>query len=674
MRISSSSFKLLLGLALCAAWPVHAKLMAARIDKVVTAAGTLQGVQLSLDWPDGAPSGTLRLRADVLDFPSIAYRTRKIDWQCPLVRASGGGWQCAGRVSADGSGWQRLVVDFAPEATAASLGIGTSRISYRSSSASPDKATLLLQSVPVAWLKAFLAGLWQDGRWTAGRLDGRIDVLSPKAGPFGVDTDLGLVGVSLETPDGLLAAAAIKARLQLKYRQQAKMRTVDSQVTVTGGELLFDSFYAVFPRTPVAIHVLAQHREGTPWQLPEIQWRDPGVLVANGMAVLDAQAAVADLDMSLALGDLGLARDRYLSGFLAPAGFSDLQLTGKLRGRLQMHDGNLTALESQFDQVNAVDTKARFTFAGIDGDLRWTGSGPALSSRLGWQSGALFGIGLGPANFPLSSSDGQLRLGQPVAIDALKGRLVLDHLNWQAPQQATGAKVEFGLSMDSLDLGSLSQRLGWPPFSGSVSGKIPSARLRADILTMDGGLQMSLFGGSIDLQRLSMERPFGTAPTLSADVRIQDIDLEPMTKVFGFGSITGRLDGRIDKLRLVDWSPVAFDARLETDRGWKGKRRISQRAVNDISSVGGSGLVGGLQTQVLKFFDDFGYAQIGIGCKLKDNVCTMDGISSAGDGYIIVAGAGLPRIQVVGFRRKVDWPTLVSRLQAATQGQAPIIK
>ena len=119
---------------------------------------------------------------------------------------------------------------------------------------------------------------------------------------------------------------------------------------------------------------------------------------------------------------------------------------------------------------------------------------------------------------------------------------------------------------------------------------------------------------------------------------------------------------------------MAFDARLETDRDWKGKRRISQRAVKDISDVGGSGVAGGLQAQALKFFDDFGYDRIGLGCKLRDNVCTMDGIGSAGDGYIIVAGAGLPRIQVVGFRRQVDWPTLVSRLQAATQGQAPIIQ
>jgi hypothetical protein len=176
------------------------------------------------------------------------------------------------------------------------------------------------------------------------------------------------------------------------------------------------------------------------------------------------------------------------------------------------------------------------------------------------------------------------------------------------------------------------------------------------------------------LSDLVMERPFGVAPTLSANVALQDIDLEPMTSVFGFGSITGRLDGHINDLRLVDWSPAAFDARLQTDTAWKGKRRISQRAVQNISNVGGGGLIAGLQAQVLKIFKDFGYDRIGLACKLKDNICQMDGIGSAGDGYIIVAGAGLPRIEVVGFQRRVDWPTLVSRLKAATEGQAPVIK
>ena len=183
-----------------------------------------------------------------------------------------------------------------------------------------------------------------------------------------------------------------------------------------------------------------------------------------------------------------------------------------------------------------------------------------------------------------------------------------------------------------------------------------------------------LFGGSVSLTELVMERPFGVAPTLSADIVIQDIDMEPMTAALGFGTITGRLDGRIAQLRMVDWSPVAFDARLNSDPDWKGRKRISQRAVEDISKVGGAGLVAGLQTQLLKLFDDFGYSRIGLACRLRDNVCAMDGVSSAGDGYTIVEGSGLPRIQVVGFRRRVDWPTLVARLVAATEGQAPVIQ
>ena len=46
----------------------------------------------------------------------------------------------------------------------------------------------------------------------------------------------------------------------------------------------------------------------------------------------------------------------------------------------------------------------------------------------------------------------------------------------------------------------------------------------------------------------------------------------------------------------------------------------------------------------------------------------MDGLGSAGNGFIIVEGSGLPRLSVVGFNRRVDWPTLVERLKAASTG------
>ncbi|MCX7042734.1 MAG: hypothetical protein NT117_08645 [Gammaproteobacteria bacterium] len=672
--MAAVSIKLCLLFAVCAALPVQAEVLTARIASINTGAGTLKDVQVRLDWPRGAATGKLSLKAVSLDFPALSYGASQVSWQCPLLRSGADGWKCDGVVQARGSKPQKLAIEFSPEATIARLAIGNSRIEYRSPPALSDRHRVQLERVPVAWLGAFLRGLWAEGNWTGGQMGGSVDVISPDKGAFEVRTDLQLADVGLETPDGLLAAAGMKGRLQVAYRELSGARSVDARISTRGGELLFDSLYTKFPSSPVQVHVLAQQAPKGLWKLPEIQWQDAGVLVAKGSATLDAQSSVSDLSMAIDFANLGIARDRYLSGFLAPAGFSDLLLTGGLQAGLQMRAGQLTGFEAILRQVNAVDTKARFTLAGIDGDLRWTRAGAPVASRVQWRNGAIFGIGLGAADFRFNSAGGELVLGPAVPIEALGGRLVLDHLRWQAPEGEAGARFQFGLGMQELDLASLSQRLGWPAFTGTISGKIPSARFQDDLLTLDGGLQMNLFGGSINLAKLSMERPFGVAPTLSADVGIQDIDLEPMTKVFGFGSITGRLDGRINDLRLVDWSPVAFDARLETDRDWKGKQRISQRAVNDISSVGGSGLAGSLQTRVLKVFDDFGYARIGLGCKLKDNVCTMDGIGSAGDGYIIVEGAGLPRIQVVGFRRRVDWPTLVARLQAATSGQAPVIQ
>jgi hypothetical protein len=214
----------------------------------------------------------------------------------------------------------------------------------------------------------------------------------------------------------------------------------------------------------------------------------------------------------------------------------------------------------------------------------------------------------------------------------------------------------------------LSAALDWPAFTGELSGTIPEARYADETLVFDGGLAMQLFGGRVGVSALSMERPFGVLPTLSADIVFDDIDLLALTGAFDFGSISGKLDGRIGDLRLVSWEPVAFDAQLVTDRHRGVRQRISQRAVQDLTSVGNASFVNSLQSQLIGFFDDFGYSKIGVSCRLLDEVCTMDGIGSAGNGFVIVRGSGLPRLTVVGFNRRVDWPILVERLAAVGKG------
>jgi len=653
-----------------------AEVLQARIARVHTGAGELQQVRLRVDWPRAAAQGELQLQAARASLPALSWEGRELDWRCPLRRQANGRWRCEGPVRSRGNGSQRLALEFSAQAFGAELQSGRSRIAYGSAAGAAPKGVqrVRVQQVPVAWLKEFLAGLWANGRWNAGTLDGIVDIEPLPKDALRVRTDLALAGLGLETPDGTLAASGLGGRLQLDYRDSGRSQSVEANFIARGGELLFERFYAKLPATPVPVRLLAQREGKGAWRLPQLTWKDAGALELDGSGSLRADGSPETLDLRLSLPDLALARDRYLSGFLAPAGFGDLILSGKVTGSVHLAAGDPRELDLRLAGINAVDPKARFTLAGFGGELRWTAAEAVQASELRWDSGALFGIGLGPARFPLASSQGQLRLLQPAAIEALGGKLRLDSLEWQPPKGAQGARFQFGFSAQSLDLASLSQRLGWPAFTGSISGRIPSARYHDDRLDIDGGLQMSVFGGSVALSELAMERPFGTAPTLTGDVAIEDVDLEQITRVTGFGTITGRLDGRIQDLRLVDWDPVAFDARLQTDDAWKGKRRISQRAVKDISDVGGSGVAGGLQAKALGFFDDFGYQRIGMGCRLQDNVCTMSGIGSAGDGYIIVAGAGLPRIQVVGFRRRVDWPTLVKRLVAATEGQAPVIK
>ena len=197
---------------------------------------------------------------------------------------------------------------------------------------------------------------------------------------------------------------------------------------------------------------------------------------------------------------------------------------------------------------------------------------------------------------------------------------------------------------------------------------------------------MQLFGGTVQVSELALERPFGVAPSVSADLVLDDIDLHALTGIIDFGSISGKLDGRIEGLRLVDWTPTAFDAELHTDRDAARRagvdQRISQRAVQNISSVGDASFAGSLQGRLLGFFDDFGYRDIGISCELRNTVCLMGGLDVAppaspgsGPGFTIVRGAGLPNLSVVGYNRLVDWPVLLERLADVAKGDIkPVVQ
>ena len=153
---------------------------------------------------------------------------------------------------------------------------------------------------------------------------------------------------------------------------------------------------------------------------------------------------------------------------------------------------------------------------------------------------------------------------------------------------------------------------------------------------------------------------------------LENLDLELVTRTFEFGTITGRLSGYISDLESFDWMPEAFDAFLFTPPDDRSRRRISQRAVTNLSSIGGGsggGVAAVLQGGLLRFFDTFGYDRLGLSCRLANDVCIMGGVLPAPQGFYIVKGRGLPRIDVIGSQTRVAWTTLVRQLGAMMESE-----
>ena len=703
-------------LLLALAWPAATCARAAdaprvaqvRIAKLTTAVATLHDVRVRLAWRAGAPQGDLQLEVGRLDAPDLGYRYRDLRWQCPLSRAGGkdntSGWRCEGAVRSGRSRPLRLAITLDDAMTFAALREGRSALTVTRRASTPDDTAVDLARVPLAWAQALLAQAWPDGQLKGGTLDGHLRVHAPARQPLQVEGTLALTGAALDTPDASIAAQDLGATFDIDYRTSnggtpRGLSTVKLDGELRGGELLFGNAYVALPPSPIGLHVEARRQGTAGWTLPAFEWRDGTALHATGSAAFTPDASLQSLDVAVHAADLAPWRDRYLSGWLGLAGLSDLELEGGLDAQLRIAGGALQDATATLHGVDLADARDRFRFAGLDGDVRFSATGP-VDSVLRWREGKLYGLDFAAATLPMRSAAGELRLREPVKVPAFGGTLRFDGLVIRPPANGAGMRMDFALDLDKLDVGAIAQALGLPAFDGELSGTIPNAHYADERMTFDGGLDMQLFGGTVRASQLSLERPFGVAPSLGADLAIDDLDLHALTGVFDVGSIDGKLDGRIDGLRLVDWSATAFDAELHTDAAAAKRagvrQRISQRAVQDISSVGDASFVASLQGRLLALFDDFGYSRIGVSCRLANEVCVMGGLHPAGrapdpsaaaaagaapdtarssPGFTIVEGSGLPRLTVVGFNRLVDWPTLLERLAAAGRGDvSPVVQ
>ena len=184
---------------------------------------------------------------------------------------------------------------------------------------------------------------------------------------------------------------------------------------------------------------------------------------------------------------------------------------------------------------------------------------------------------------------------------------------------------KFDAVVEPISVAPIAKAMGWPEFAGKLSGRIPGLTYRQGVLTLEGDLEADVFDGHVVASNLRVRDPLGKWPRLYADVLAFNLDLELVTRTFEFGSITGRVDVDLKELETFNWSPVSFDLRIATPKDDKSPHRISQRAVANLSNIGGGGggVATALQSGALQFFETFRYDQIGLSCRLAQR-CLSD--------------------------------------------------
>jgi len=641
----------------------------------------------------------LELRATQALLPGGLGAARRLRLQCPQLLTGPGHWRCKQAVlqaQFPVLGEQTLTVDFdyQPNAarltlTATGLKVATGTVALSATADGEQwKTSLLVDRVDLAQLRTLSSpwAAWAAGTWD-GSLSAQLQAVGTGSEPSAASAAFQLHRLDYSSADDLTATSALVGAGQLQWttssvvHAESTLPALAFEFSATSGQLYLDPVFLDTAQTPFELRAAGQLQATVDgWQLVETQgeFKQPGLLTATAKGTVDFGSGplLRNVAVELDVQDTAKAWPLYAGPFLASTDFKDLTATGDLSGQVLVQAGSPTRVNLALQDLTFADPAGTLELRSVSGALRWSAEGTAETdaTALSFAGGRFYGLPFGATQLNLQTQGRDARLLKPFTLPILDGGLQVATFRVRHAGES-GMWLRLDAVILPIDMAALSKAFGWPVFGGQLAGRIPKAALDDGVLTLGGNLEAQVFGGQITLQNLRLQDALGRFPQFQADITLRDLDLALVTGTFEFGYISGRLGGEVNELQLFDWRPVAFDARLATPPSYRGDRRITPRAVQNLSSLGGgSGVTSALSGSFLRVFKDFKYRQLGIACHLEQDVCQMGGVAPAPGGYYLIEGAGLPRINLIGSQGRVAWSKLLRQLERLGQGAALEVK
>jgi len=530
--------------------------------------------------------------------------------------------------------------------------------------AQPWRATALLRNAQGTRLTSFLP---PDGPLPSqGVLNGTLEVRGDKAGISQLNADVHLTDLAAADASGLHAAEKLAGKVHVKATRTGRKWNWRGALDWQSGEMFWQPLYLRGGHTLQA----SGQWDGSQLKVTQAVANLPKVGKVELNALWDIKKQNL-LEGRLIGKNLSLANGfaDYAKPFLAQNALSATKLKGLADVDWQYRNGATQSLLLKLRDVAVVDGEKRFALHGINADIPWHATLKRVA-HVGFADGELMGLSLGATQWQILMRGKNFML--PTAtLPILDGKLEVSDFHMRNKNDMW--QWNFSSTLTSISMQKLSAALKWPEMHGSLSGSIPKVSYQNSLLKVDGTLLFRVFDGTVLANHLELFDPFGRAPRLSGNLDMRRLDLDLLTRTFSFGNIQGRIDLGVKDLELVRWRPVRFDAKLASSPG-KYSKKISQKAVENISSLGGTGGVAALQRSFLRIFKSFGYDRIGLSCALRNDICTMAGAEDKGDAFTIVKGGGIPAITVMGYNRKVNWSELLTRLKRVLQDNQALIQ
>ncbi len=480
----------------------------------------------------------------------------------------------------------------------------------------------------------------------------------------------------------------ISLRLQKKIKQNKPGYSFKTTLKNTAGAVFIDPYYVEFKgNESLNINGIAYLNE-------KIKVKQLNLSLGNDFRVsgdmvyllnqnqLNHKQAVAKANFVLESKHLEQLQKNYLDNLISGTEYENLQLSGQIKFSIKKINSHISA--DAFLNGLTISLPPMIEVNRLSGKLYWDDASISAHAKIKqpkkslifWDNLKYKKVTIAKSHISFYAQNDHVTIKKPIVLPIYDGKFIMK--NMRATQIFDDLIFQFDGVVEPISLDEISQQMQLSLFNGKklkgkISALIPNTHYTKKQLRLGGKLWINIFDGNFSFDQVKISDPGTNYSQITAQVGINNVSLLPLTQTLDFGKMHGRVGGYVKNLYLVNWEPKQFDLFLGTPENDQSNHLISQRAIDNISSMGG--LPGILSKGIMSIFENFGYDKLGLGCQLLNGRCKMRGVEIAdkGNAYYIVKGGGIPRIDIMGYETNVDWNTLIHRLNSIQQSNQETI-